>query len=283
MSQDLTSRSFVLGMLPGGGVIRADRLYDVGAAVGFTVHQVRLCLARLVAEGALTQQGRGRGAVFTETERHRAATGPDVDYLRYAYLQDSGQLPWDGTWHLTGFTVEEERRELRNALRERVLALGGALLAGGMYVQAAAWEDELRDCAAGLGIADRLTLVTASELNVGGTRDNKEIAEALWPLGQLADGYRAFNARFGGPGSVSTGTDDAFARYIALTAAFEACIRPDPLLPSELVGEDWPGIEARRILQRMAGSFEALRETAGLPALFARYDGLFDGGPDLSI
>lgn len=272
----LTTRSFVLGMLPQDGVLPADRLYDVGAAVGFTVHQVRLCLARLVSEGAFVQQGRGRRAVFTETASHRAATDPDVEYLRYAYLQDSGELVWDGSWHLVGFTVEEERRELRNALRERVLALGGALLPGGMYVQAAAWEDELRECAQGLGMADRLTFVTAGRLDVGGVSGDAEVAATLWPLGRLADGYRAFNERFADSMAAPMRVHDALAHCIALATAFEACIRPDPLLPVELLWPDWPGIEARRILRRMSGQFGRLREDAGLPALFARYDAVFD-------
>lgn len=275
MRQELSTREFVLGMLPEDGVVRADRLYDVGAMIGFTVHQVRLCLSRLVAEGAFVQQGRGRVAVFTETETHRAATDPDIEYLRYAYRQDSGEVRWDGRWHLAGFTIEEERRELRNALRERILALGGALLPGGMYVQAAAWEDELRSWADGLGIADRLTLATASSLDVGGVREDRAVAAVLWPLSAMADGYRAFNARFADPFVPEADTDGALAHCIGLTTAFEICIRPDPLLPPELLGLDWPGVEARRILRRVAEQLGRLRQDGGFPALFARYDGVF--------
>ena len=53
----------------------------------------------------------------------------DIDYAKYA-----PDLP-------------EAQREARGALRDAILALGGAPVQGGLYASAHAWEASLRDIA----------------------------------------------------------------------------------------------------------------------------------------
>jgi phenylacetic acid degradation operon negative regulatory protein len=278
-----STRVFVLGMQHPDGSLVAAELYDVGATIGFTVHQIRLCLARLVREGAFEQQGRGRKAVFVETERQQLFSSPEPDFLLMSYRQDAGTVRWDGRWHLAGFSIDEERRQVRNELRTVIVALGGALLIGGMYVHTFDWDDLLRSSAVELGVDDRLVLATAERIDVGGITDPVEAMNALWPIEDIADRYRAFVARYesvdhGAGGDVTA----ALALAVSVSAGFDACIRADPLLPPELLGEDWPGRAARRILLRSARAIGHLRAEAGAPALFSRYDAVFAALDDTS-
>ncbi|MEN9504877.1 MAG: hypothetical protein RI958_803 [Actinomycetota bacterium] len=279
-----STRVFVLGMQHPDGSLVASELYEVGERIGLTMHQIRLCLARLVREGAFEQHGRGRKAVFVETERQRFYSGPEPDFLLLSYRQDAGLERWDGRWHLAGFSIDEERRHLRNELRNVIVTLGGAQLIGGMYVHTHDWDELLRRSAGDLGVGDRLVLASADRIDVGGVAEPIEMVRALWPLDELASRYEVFVARYGEVDHEAGGdVTAALALAVSVSAAFDACIRSDPLLPAELLGDDWPGRTARRILARSARAMGALRVEVGAPALFSRYDTVFEAVKDAAM
>ncbi len=64
------STTFVTETVQPDGALLAPEVYDVGGALGFTTHWSVLCFARLVADGLVTQVGRGRKAVLRATTRH---------------------------------------------------------------------------------------------------------------------------------------------------------------------------------------------------------------------
>jgi phenylacetic acid degradation operon negative regulatory protein len=274
---DLGSRAFVTGMVRSDGSLVADDLYTVGERLGFTIHQIRLVLARLVDEGTFTQEGRGRRAVLRTTERYAALVEPEHEWLRLAYLQDAGAAPWDGRWCLVAFSIDEERRSARNALRELLQAMAAAPLAGGLYVHANEIGAEVIDAASRLGVADHVTVARAESLEVGGRTAPAEIAAQLWPLGQIADGYREFVGAFGPQVRRRAVGDplDELARGFELVAAFRRCTEVDPLLPPELLPARWPGVEARAVLRRCSARLVEARTAAGVPLLFSRFDRLF--------
>jgi phenylacetic acid degradation operon negative regulatory protein len=101
----VSTRTFALGMIHDDGKLMASELYDAGEAGGFTIHQLRLCLARLVAEGLFVQSGRGRNGVFTLSAQGRRQLEPQPEFLQLAFAQDNGHAPWDGRWHIVTFSI----------------------------------------------------------------------------------------------------------------------------------------------------------------------------------
>jgi hypothetical protein len=176
----VSTRTFVLGMVHDDGRLMADQLYDAGEAGGFTTHQLRLCLARLVTEGLFDQTGRGRNAVFALSSLGRRQLEPQPEFVQLAFAQDAGRAPWDGHWHLVTFSIDEERRVVRNEFREQLLGLG-ASLSGATYVCANDWDDLVIGLADELHITDRVTLATATRLRVGGESDPKRITSGRSP------------------------------------------------------------------------------------------------------
>lgn len=242
----ITTRALIESMLRADATIDAGELYDVAALLGMGDQQVRLAIKRLVTEGRFTHAGRGRGAVLTATGATREGIEPDRDYVRLMYAQDRGEAPWDGIWHLAGFAVPESAREARTGLRERIVALGGAPVQGGLYASPHAWETSLRSVADELAAAPFLTTLTSTDLDVGGAR-GAAAAARLWPLDQLADGHHRLSelaesslARVGDAGHA-----DRVAMTVALVAEFTRAHEPDPLLPPELLPADWIGARAR--------------------------------------
>lgn len=270
-----------MGMAREDGTIRAGEVYDVAEACGQTPEQVRSCLRRLVAEGAFTRDGSGRSACYSPTEAGAAAISRDLARLRRSHLQDAHGRGWDGRWRMVAFAVPEARRGARDGFRDRLLALGGAAVQGGLYVSPHPWEDEVREEAARLGIDGHLTLAETDRLDIAGERDPRQIAAALWPLERVAEGYRRFVAAHE---RVPSRLDDLRRRHgrlpdtdflplaLAMAVAYSEVAAHDPYLPPELLPRPWPGREAREILVRSRRLALVLREDAGRPALFGMYD-----------
>ena len=275
--QELGSRAFVIGMLRPDGTIVADDLYAVGDRLGFSTHQIRLVIARLVDEGTFVQQGRGRKAVLRTTDRYAALVEPEHDWLRMAYQQDAGTAPWDGSWTLVAFSLDEERRSARNMLRELLQTMTAAPLAGGLYAHANDISVEVVAAAAELGVDDGLTVARTASLTTGGRTDPREIAAHLWPLDDIAAGYRDFVETFR-PHLRRRVADpiEELATGFEMVAAFRRSSDADPLLPPELLPERWSGVAARDVLRRFSARLAGARTAAGVPVLFSRYDGLFD-------
>jgi phenylacetic acid degradation operon negative regulatory protein len=280
---DLPTRLLVLGMARRDGTIHAAEVAPVAAACRRSPEQVRSCLRRLVAEGLFAREGTGPRAVYRPTPTGLAVLGAVVERARLALAQDRAATAWDGRWHLVAFAVPEARRADRDALRERVGALGGAAIHNGLYVSPHPWSADVVAAAERLGVAEHVTVATTDSLQVGGVTDPRAIAARLWPIEALAERYRRFVARWG---PIPEQLTAMAARHedlpdwallpgaLAMGLAYQSCFEADPLLPPELLPLPWPGRTARAVLGRSRDAARALRAGGDAPALFRGYDDL---------
>src|SRR5437763_16992847 len=171
------------------GTIDAAELYPVADACGQSGEQVRSCLRRLVGEGLFVRQGTGGGARFEATARGMAALGATVERTRLAYAQDAAGRGWDRQWRLVAFAIPERRRQARDTFRDRLTALGGAAIQGGLYVSAHPWHKDVKAEAQRLGVAELVTYAVSDDLAIGEERDPRELARRLWPVDDLAARY----------------------------------------------------------------------------------------------
>ncbi|MFE0089217.1 PaaX family transcriptional regulator C-terminal domain-containing protein [Streptomyces sp. NPDC058991] len=285
---EIPTRLVVQAMVREDGTVDAADLYAVAGLLGMGDQQIRLCVKRLVGEGRFTQQGRGRRATLHAVADVTGALAPDAAYVRHAYRQDAGLAPWDGAWHLFAFAVPESRRAARDALREHLLHLGAAPVQSGLYITANPVAELVEAQARHLGVIETLTRLTTTDPRIGDTADPRDLAAELWPLGEIAQGHedlaafaRASLARLTQRPEPSDA--ERLTTAVELAARFTAAMRPDPLLPPELLPQPWPGNRARRLA---ADCWKRLRESApagGTPTLrlFALYaDALLPGAPD---
>ncbi len=282
---EVPTRVLVFGMARPDGSIAAAELYDVAEACGQSDEQVRSCLRRLVAEGLLAREGSGRTATYRSTPAGDALRSGSLRRHELAYRQDRRGQGWDGRWHLAAFAVPENQRSARDRLRDRLLDAGGAAVNNGLYVSAHPWEDDVRAIATRLEVADRLTLASTDDLEVGGVRSSRDLARTLWPVDELARSY----ARFVEDHSPVTSTlerlrrdheriadADYFPGALRMIIAFQQVFLRDPLLPPELLPRPWPGRAARDLLVTSRRLALRLRAEHERPALFAAFDELVD-------
>ena len=263
------------------GTILVSELMPVAEACGQSPDQIRSCLRRLVTEGLFVRSDRGRAARYEATAAGMAALGSTMERTRLAYAQDAAGRGWDRQWRLVGYAVPEHRRSARDAFRERLLALGGSAIQGGLYVSPHPWHKDVTAEAERLGMVEALTLAVTDELEIGGLRDPRELARHLWALDDLAGRYQSFVEAFSGvPAQLEEmrgrheRLDDTTFLPLALgmAVAFQDCFGRDPLLPPELLPRPWAGREARDLTVRCRRQALALRRASGLPPLFRLFD-----------
>ncbi len=274
---EVPTRTLVESMLRDDATIDAGALYDVANTLGMTDQQVRLCVKRLVADGQFVQDGRGRKAVLRATDDLRSTITPDREYIRFMYAQDRGTAPWDGRWHAVAFAVPESARSARDAMRDAIVALGGAAIQGGLYVSPNDWDREIATAAAQLAVAEHVTTLTTTDLAVTGIAEPRVLATYLWPLADIAERHRrllafAERALLALPDATPTGQQTI---AIQLAAEFSRAVEADPLLPPELLPQPWIGAAARA---KVAACWAELRKT-GAPhrnKLFRWYADVID-------
>lgn len=275
------TRTLVLGVARRDGTIRASDVYRVAEASGQTAEQVRSCLRRMVSEGLYERDGSGRDAVFRPTVMGAASLGVRLRRVRLSFRQDAAGRGWDGSWRLVAFAVPEVHRSSRDALRDRLRELGGAPIQGGVYVSPHPWEADVRALADELGVAGNLTLATTQELEVGGERDPRRLAEMLWPIDEVGAAYERFVDTYRhlpseleslrlDRGRVSD--FELFPRMLAMGVDHDTISASDPFLPPELLPRPWAGRAARELVVRCRKLAHQLRESGAGTGLFAGYD-----------
>jgi phenylacetic acid degradation operon negative regulatory protein len=181
------------------------------------------------------------------------------------------------------FAIPEAKRAARDAFRDHLTDLGGAAIQNGTYVSPHRWAADVDAAAERLGVTEHVTTATTDDLVIGGERDPRAIAAALWPLDELARRYQRFIDRY------ATIPDDLEAMRrrkqrltetefipgsLVIGIKFTECFNTDPLLPPELLPRPWPGREARDLLVRSRRLGILLREEHKKPQLFAPFDDL---------
>jgi phenylacetic acid degradation operon negative regulatory protein len=168
-----------------------------------------------------------------------------VEGTRRIFRFGSDPKPWDGRWTMVAFSVPEENRPLRSALRTRLRWLGFTALFDGVW---AAPGDHSAEATA---LLDELSLKTATIL-VGtacGPADGDPAG--AWDLQDVAARYAAFLADFqevAGRAAAGEVTDvEALVLRTTLIDVWRTFPSLDPELPTDLLPADWPATRAREL------------------------------------
>ncbi|MBB4893213.1 phenylacetic acid degradation operon negative regulatory protein [Streptomyces olivoverticillatus] len=233
----LTARSVVLSTLLGHhpAALPARALVRVGELFGTAEGTVRTALTRMTAAGDLEQ----RDGTYRLTDRLLA---------RQARQDDSRAprtRPWDGTWEIAVVTSERRPAPDRAALRSAMAALRLAELREGCWLRPA---NLLRERPP---VVDGQCTLLAGAAPEG---DPAALAAALWDLDGWARRARALEAALA---ELPEGPDRLPERF-TVSAAVLRHLLADPVLPSALLPDDWPGDRLRRRYEVFDQSFRAL-------------------------
>ncbi|TYP74105.1 PaaX family transcriptional regulator C-terminal domain-containing protein [Paenibacillus methanolicus] len=227
----------LLFLVSSAGGIDVKRLVEIYEARGVDHQVVRNALLRMKKEGYLRSGERSKYQI----------TQHGLDFIT-TINQKSLLLgkSWDGQWLTVMFEVPEAERKKRDALRGYLLQLGFGALYKSVYIAPWDYAEEVVRFAKHCEIEDRLTLLRGAFVS---GQPQPLTVNRLWPTDELNEVYRAkmewFRAAFAtaiAPLLREPGDGLAlFVRFLELGELLADLSLRDPMLPEELLDDNWLG------------------------------------------
>jgi len=198
--------------------------------VGYSRHKYRDLIGRLQRLNLIQRTVLAGAVNFRLT-----ANGRQRLFLNFPALALTGKT-WDGFWRVVMFDIPEAKRKERDGLRRRLMKLGFGRLQDSTYLSAYDWDE--------IVFGSPVLFLEAKQKHLG---DPKKLADKIWHLEKIANGYRQVIDRL----TTRFGIKDAKKRDEFLRKTnqeFLAVFLTDPVLPPELLPADWPAAKCRKFL-----------------------------------
>ena len=210
-------------------------------ALGVEARAARQAVNRTAADGWIEGEQVGRYARWRISPAGRRL-------LRSAWSRMGRSLfaaePWDGRFLLLVVNGAGPDRRARDRLAAGLDFEGFGTLTGGVWLAA---DQRARQGAEivldEVGVADQAVFLAAEALD--GAQTPAEVVARAWDLTTAEEAHARFVAEFA---DVEPSDDrDAFALRTRLSHEWRHVLSVDPMLPAELLPEDWIGTRSREL------------------------------------
>ncbi|SFJ43102.1 phenylacetic acid degradation operon negative regulatory protein [Amycolatopsis sacchari] len=237
--------------IPSAALVRLLGEFDITPA------SARAAIRRLTARGLLTVSKSGRTTAYGIPAR----TSEVIIERTHRMLTFGTTAPdWDGQWTVVAFSVPEQDRGLRSALRSRLRVLRFAALYDGVWVSPHDQADSALAALDELGVRSA-TVFRAAEVP-GDSGERSPVA--AFDLGPLAKEYQRFAERY--EPVLASLEDGLVSPAQALRIRTELRVdwrrfpETDPDLPAGLLPEDWARERAQRVFVQIYDRLGPLSE-----------------------
>ncbi|WP_370329870.1 PaaX family transcriptional regulator C-terminal domain-containing protein [Mycolicibacterium hippocampi] len=229
----MTARSVVLSVLLGAhpAWATAAQLLLLTGDFGIRESTVRVALTRMVGAGDLVRSEDG----YRLSDRLLARQRRQDDAI------NPRRRAWDGTWTVLVITAVGTEARARAAMRNSLQDKRFAELREGVWIRPDNVEVDL-----GAEVGERVRVLRAQDGAPG------ELAAQLWDLSGWADAGREMLAAM-------AAAPDVPGRF-TVAAAMVRHLLTDPVLPDELLPDDWPGAALRKAYEDFAAELVARRD-----------------------
>ena len=175
-------------ILPRGGRVWTASLLQMLQVLGVSERAARSTLSRMRRREWLRPERDGRHSLYSLTARGRRILAEGGQRIF-----EPRRLEWDGLWHEVVYSLPENKRQLRNALRKRLAWLGFGRLAPGTWISPHNRQPEVEALLTDLGARGYVQYF--SGLRLMGTAD-RSLVERCWDLRGLNQQYARFVSRW---------------------------------------------------------------------------------------
>ena len=240
----LSARSVLATALLGADQphLTVGELVAIASLFGISDGAARTCLWRMVSTGELASDDGTYALAGGLLERRQR-----VDEA--SRIDDQAAPPWDGTWELAVVSLERRSAADRLALRKAATALHLAELREGVWIR----PDNLdRDRVPTLrAVLDRQCV----HFHNAATDIPAETVRTLFSLDDWATDAQTLTL------AIRDEVED-LAYQFGLSVAVVRHLQLDPLLPAELIPQEWPGQDLRSAYRRLNEKFKQRLSTA---------------------
>lgn len=235
--------------------VRAGVIPLLLAEFGISPAGARNALSRVARRGLLEPDGNGRARAYRMT-----ATARETQERRTRQFREFGQppAPWDGRWTMVLFSLPEEDRTARQALRTRLTRAGFRSLRDGVW---ATPRDRQADAAALVrAVAPAPAAALRAELVTVST--SFPDLERMFGLADLRAAYESFIGCFAPvfarAGAAEIPAGEALVIRTRLMDEWREFADADPDLPDELLPSGWPRDRARAVFTELDAALAPL-------------------------
>ncbi|MCX4984120.1 PaaX family transcriptional regulator C-terminal domain-containing protein [Streptomyces sp. NBC_00572] len=263
MAEQHTPRSLIVslygayGRAPDGSPMPVAALIRLLAVLGVDAPSVRSSVSRLKRRGLLMPGRTADGAAGYALSDDARRLLDDGD--RRIYARTEPKLA-EG-WVLAVFSVPEAERHKRHLLRSRLARLGFGTAAPGVWIAPARLYEETRNALERLELSPYVDLFRGDHLGYAATAG---AVARWWDLPAIAALHEEFLAAhepvLRAWRTAPATPEDAYRDYLLALDSWRRLPYADPVLPAELLPDDWPG---RRSAEVFAALHELLRDRGG--------------------
>jgi len=233
---------------PHGDSIWLQSLIDLLRPFGVNERLVRSSVFRLVEEEWLVAERHGRHSryAFTPSGRKRFERAHDKIYFA---SHRRWTREWNGEWTLLIAPPSQLPPASRVLLRRELAWEGFRMISPGTFAHPAGDRRALDEILDRTHLSDHAVVCSARDLDSTGSRSLRSLISQHWELAPVFDAYQKFIERLRPllgfmPRDNGIASEQAFAIRTLVIHAFRRVLLHDPLLPAELLPEDWPGRKA---------------------------------------
>ena len=241
----LSARSVLATALLGADQphLTVGELVAIASLFGISDGAARTCLWRMVSNGELASDDGTYALAGGLLERRQR-----VDEA--SRIDDQAAPPWDGTWELAVVSLERRSAADRVALRKAAIALHLAELREGVWFR----PDNLDpDRLPGLrAVLDRQCV----HFHDAATDIPAETVRSLFSLDDWAADARRLTLAVRDELDAEAVAADDFTYRFGLSVTVVRHLQLDPLLPVELLPQEWPGQDLRSAYRRFDEVFK---------------------------
>ncbi len=244
---------------PRGGSVWLGSLIAAMSEFGIRERLVRTSVFRLSRDGWLDAKQIGRRSFYSLTEEG-AQKFEQATHRIYA----EPKLDWSGEWTLVLLSGLDSAQ--RETARKELSWLGFGATSTSLMAHPAADLDDLKSLLARLGVQDEVVVMNGRTPDESQDNAMRDLVRKSWNLEDIDERYEQFLERFHparkavcGDGKLSP--QSAFQIRTLLIQAYRKILLRDPLLPSEMLPDDWHGLRAYRVCSELyCGVFRAADE-----------------------
>lgn len=228
---------------PRGGTLWLGSLIELMADFGISERLVRTSVYRLVADGWLESEQQGRRSYY-----HLTASGRDRFRAATHRIYGPHGSDWDGRWCLLLLPALEARE--RDQLRRECGWLGFGQLSTNVLAHPSPDADDLAATLDRSGLRDSVVIMEGETID--SVKAMAELAQDAWALDSLDEQYARFVRTFRPALDAMIGGDapapkTAFLIRTLLIQEYRKVLLRDPLMPTELLPDDWHGDAAHAL------------------------------------
>lgn len=150
---------------------------------------------------------------------------------------------WNKKWYLVIFDVPEEKRRLRDALREKLKILGFGMLQASVWISPYPSLGDVEEIVKFYHLKPYVLYAVSKKV---GRYNSKELASQVWELEKINKKYKEFLEQY-----EKLGRGVAIKDLNQLKFEYLSILQLDPQLPFDLLSKDWLGEKAHRIYKKI--------------------------------